>query len=178
MKSNKLKLIVGALAVTILAAVAYSQTVKQVQMHHGDGFFDGHALGFFTDYLNLTADQQAQVKAILDREKPAMKLLMQQQAQAHQELMQLVTSGNFDEAKAQSIANQQAQTLANLMVQKARVGSELFQLLTPDQKTKLTQFIAKHHGGMGHEGMGHGGMGHDGVDHGGMGSGDQPPSNN
>jgi Spy/CpxP family protein refolding chaperone len=171
-KSNKRKLIVGGLALTILAAVAFSQTVKRVQMHHGDGFFDGHALGFFTDYLNLTADQQAQIKATLEKEKPALKPLMQQQAQAHQELMQMVTSGTFDEAKAQSIANQQAPTMANLMVQRARIGSELFQLLTPDQKTKLTQFIAKHH-----DGMGHGGMGHDGMDHGGMGPGDQPPSN-
>ena len=58
-------------------------------------------------------------------------------------MMQLIQSGNFDEAKAQTIAAQGAQVHAQLEVQHARIASEAYQVLTADQKTKLAQFIAK-----------------------------------
>ena len=58
-------------------------------------------------------------------------------------MIQLIESGTFDEAKAQSIATQAAQIRAQLEVQHARMASEAYQVLTPEQKTKLADFIAK-----------------------------------
>ena len=100
-------------------------------------------LGFFTDYLDLSDAQRAQIKQIMEKEKPAMEPLFKQEMQTHEQMMQLIQSGTFDEAKAQAIATQGAQVHAQLEVQHARVASEAYQVLTADQKTKLAQFISK-----------------------------------
>lgn len=140
MKSSHIKIVAVALALTLMAAIAVSQTVKRAHMH-GDGMFGEHMLGFFTDYLNLSDAQQAQIKDILAKEKPTLWPLMQQMAQSHHDLRQLEESGTFDEAKVRALASQQAQIMTELMVQKARIHSEMFQVLTPDQKAKMTQFM-------------------------------------
>ena len=153
MKSNRIKILIGALVLILLVAVGVSQTVKRVHMHgmHGDGMFNEHAIAFLTDYLNLNEAQQAQAKEILAKEKPTLDSLSQQMDQGHQALRQLENSGTFDEAKVRAVASQQTQTMTDLIVEKARIHSALFQILTPDQKTKMTQLMDKHgHGGMGH----------------------------
>src|SRR5689334_20820456 len=134
MKSVQMKWF-AAIALMLLAAVAVSQTVKRVHMHD-DGMFAGHMLDRMTKDLDLTDAQQAQVKDLLDKQKTSMKPLFQQLGQGHQQMMQLVQSGNFDETKARQIATQQAQIRIEMDVQMARTGSQIFQLLTPDQKTK------------------------------------------
>jgi Spy/CpxP family protein refolding chaperone len=103
----------------------------------------GRCWGFFTDYLDLTEAQQAQIKQIIAKEKPALEPLFKQEMQGHEQMMQLIQSGGFDEAKAQAIATQGAQVHAQLEVQHARIASEAYQVLTADQKTKLAQFISK-----------------------------------
>jgi Spy/CpxP family protein refolding chaperone len=143
MKSSQIRLLVVALALTLTAAVAVSQTVKPVQMH-GDEMFGGHMLNFFADYLNLTDAQQAQMKDILAKEKPTIQPLVRQVAQSHRQLRQLEMSGSFDEAKARALVAQQSANLTELIVQKARIESELFQVLTPEQKTTITQFMQRH----------------------------------
>ena len=153
MKSNRIKILIGALVLILLVAVGVSQTVKRAHMHgmHEDGMLSEHAIGFLTDYLSLNEAQQAQAKDILAKEKPTLDSLFQQMKQGHDALRQLETTGTFDEAKVRAVASQQSQTMTDLIVEKARIHSELFQILTPDQKTKMTQLMDKHgHGGMGH----------------------------
>ena len=153
MKSNRIKIMVGALVLILLVAIGVSQTVKRVGMHgmHGDAMTSEHAQSFLTDYLSLNEAQQGQLKDILAKEKPTLDSLSQQMKQGHEALKQLETSGTFDEAKVRAAASQQAQTMTDLIVEKARIHSALFQILTPDQKTKMTQLMDKHgHGGMGH----------------------------
>ncbi len=153
MKSNRIKIMMGALVLILLVAIGVSQTVKRVGMHgmHGDAMTSEHAQSFLTDYLSLNEAQQGQLKDILAKEKPTLDSLSQQMKQGHEALKQLETSGTFDEAKVRAVASQQAQTMTDLIVEKARIHSALFQILTPDQKTKMTQLMDKHgHGGMGH----------------------------
>ena len=150
MKSNRIKIVIAALVLTLLVAVGVSQTVKRAHMH-GDGMFSEHAIGFLTRYLNLNEAQQAQAKEIFAKEKPTLDALSQQMKQGHDALMQLETSGTFDENKVRNVASQQTQTMTDLIVEKARIHSQLFQILTPEQKTKMTQLMSKHeHGFMRH----------------------------
>jgi Spy/CpxP family protein refolding chaperone len=148
MKSNYFKVLVVVLLLAVVAAIGVSQTAKRVHMR-GDGMFagpefGGHMLGYFTRKLDLTDAQQAQVKDIIAKEKPAFRPLMLQMAQNHQQMRQLVMSNGFDEAKVRELASQQTQTMTELTVQRVRVASELYQVLTPDQKTKLTAIINQH----------------------------------
>jgi protein CpxP len=117
--------------------------MKPVHMH-GDHMMGGDMIGMFSDALDLTEAQQAQMKDIRAKEKPTMQPLMEQMFEGHKAMAQLVQSGAFDEAKARALAAQQAVAFQELTVQKARVDSELVQLLTADQKTKLAAIMQKH----------------------------------
>jgi Spy/CpxP family protein refolding chaperone len=143
MKTKYFKIAAVVLALTVVAGIAVSQTVRRAHMR-GNGMFGGPMLGYYVHKLDLTDAQQAQVKAIMAKEKPALQPLMLQVAQGHSRLRDLVMNGNFDEAKARELASQQTQTMTELTVQHARIASEMVQILTPDQKTKLTALINQH----------------------------------
>jgi periplasmic protein CpxP/Spy len=104
---------------------------------------NGQRMGFFAKSLNLTDDQKAQMKTIMQKEHPAMKPLFQQQHLIDQQLHQYV-EGPYDEAKVRTLATQKAQVDVELTVAQTRLHNELFQTLTPDQQTKMKQMEATH----------------------------------
>jgi periplasmic protein CpxP/Spy len=136
MKFNRSKMLFAALAIVLVAGLAMAQPHGGPR---GGGDFFG---GMMFDYLDLSDAQRAQIKQIMEKEKPALEPLFKQEMEGHKQMMQLVQSG-FDEAKAQAIATQGAQIHAQLEVQHARIASEAYQVLTAEQKTKLAQFMAK-----------------------------------
>jgi Spy/CpxP family protein refolding chaperone len=69
---------------------------------------------------------------------------MQQQFQSHQQMMQLITSGNFNQATATAIATQETQTHIQMEVEHAKIGSQIYQLLDSTQKAKVADMMAKH----------------------------------
>jgi protein CpxP len=146
-KRNRFKMLAVALALLLMAAFAVSQeggmAMGPGHGHHG-GFGGGHELAFFSKALDLTDAQQTQIKQIFANEKPTLHPLMMQEGQAHQQMMQLVTSGKFDETQAQAIISQEAQTHSQIEMEHARMMSQAYQILTPDQKTKFAQLQAKH----------------------------------
>lgn len=143
MKSTRTRVAVGILAGLLLVVLGVAHSVRAAEMH-GGGMFGGHMIRFFSGYLDLTDAQQAQVKQILEKDKPVLQPLMQQMHQSHQQMRQIIESGSFDETKARAMATQQTQTMTELSVQKARMESDLYQVLTADQKTKLDKFLDKH----------------------------------
>ena len=144
MKSTRIRILIIGAAVLLAVAAAIAQG-----MHHGHGGGFDHMLGFFTRTLDLTTDQQAQAKAIWEKEKPAMEPLMKQMHQNRADMRALQASGPFDEVKTHALATQQAQTQIEMQVQHARIKSEMMQILTADQKAKLATIEAKHEGHMG-----------------------------
>jgi protein CpxP len=138
---------IGALTVALLTGTAFAQTGDDAgstrhHMHHE--FMGGHGIGFPMHDLNLTEDQRTQIKQIVQNEHANIKPLRQQEMQARQQLMQLITSGNFDQAKATAIASQEAQTHVQLQVEHAKIASQVYQLLSSDQKAKVADMMSKH----------------------------------
>jgi protein CpxP len=145
MKSNRFKFIAGSLAIALVLTVA---AVSETAGHHGfhgrgDGMFGGPGFGFMAHYLDLTDAQKDQAKQIMTSEKTTFRPLMQQMRQNRLQERQLVEAGTFDQAQAQALATQQSQTVAQLTVERLRTQSQLYQILTPDQKTKLNDFLDK-----------------------------------
>ncbi len=147
MKSFRFRLFAAALAVLMGSAIAKSQTTADAPpppRMHGRGFgMGGPMMGLFAKQLNLTDDQKAQMKDVMQKERPTFEPLRKQQRQLDLQLLQYV-QGSFDQAKVQALANQKAQIEAQLTVQETRVGNELYQLLTADQQTQLKQIVATH----------------------------------
>jgi Spy/CpxP family protein refolding chaperone len=150
MKASRSKILAASVALLVALTVAGVAVAQGMHRHGGPmgpdfGFgFGGHMLNYFSDVLDLTDAQQAQIKAIMEKEKPAIQPLMKQLMQAHKDLSALEDSGTFDEAKVRALAAQNTQTLTELIVQKARIHSEIMQVLTADQKAKLASLKAKH----------------------------------
>jgi len=146
-KSKTTKIaIFGTLAVALVAGVVFAVAEGGPQgdrMHHHGMGMRGE-LGFPLHALNLTDDQRAQVKQIMQTEKPNIHPLMQQEFQAHQQMMQLITSGNFDQSKATTLATQEAQTHIQMEVEHAKIASQIYNLLSSDQKAKVADMMAKH----------------------------------
>jgi protein CpxP len=140
-KLTKVRL--GSVLIPLMLASTAAVSQNAAGAPHPGGGMLGHEFGFFAEYLDLTDAQRAQMKQTLAAEKPALKPLMEQEEKSKQEMLQLIQSASFDEAKAQAIASQESQTHIQLEVQQARIHSELYQLLNADQKTKLAQFLAK-----------------------------------
>ena len=139
MKFSRMNLISAVLAAALLAGTATAQGP-----HGPGGDFFGPMLGNMTDILDLTDAQQAQLKQIHENAKPAMTPLMDQERQSHQALMQLITSGNFSEAAAKKILDQESQVHEQMALQHAQLAAQAYQVLTPEQKTKLAQVMARH----------------------------------
>ena len=145
MKSFRFRLSIAVLAILLGSAIARSQTTADTPPPppgHGHEFGmggPGPMMGFFAKQLNLTDEQKTQMKAIMQKEHPAVKPLMQQGHQIDQQLRQYV-EGTYDAAKVQALVAQQSQTLVQLKVEETKVHSELYQLLTPDQQAKLKEF--------------------------------------
>ncbi|HXO36035.1 MAG TPA: Spy/CpxP family protein refolding chaperone [Candidatus Acidoferrales bacterium] len=147
MKSIRFRFLAAALAVLLGTAIAKSQTADTSSpppTHrgmHGALGMDGHMIGFYAKYLNVTDEQKAQMKGVLEKERPALKPMMLQLHQMEQQLRQY-EEGTYDGAKVQALVAQQAQTLVQVKVEQTRIHNELFQLLTPDQQSKLKEFEA------------------------------------
>jgi Spy/CpxP family protein refolding chaperone len=144
MKSLRFRFLLAALAVLLGSALMHAQTADdttQPPTHPHMFRARGEMMGFFSKKLNLTDEQKAQMKSIMQKEHPAMKPLFQQQHQIDQQLHQYA-EGNFDAAKVQALATQKAQVQAQLTVAETRIHNELYQVLTPDQQTQLKQMEA------------------------------------
>ena len=145
MKTIRSRFLIAAIAVFFTAVVtnSHSQTAEAAPTPmHEHGFGHGERmLEFFTDYLGLSDAQQAQAKAILEKEHATLRPLFAQLHQTHQQFRQY-EQGTYDEAKVRALAAQQSQAQIELTVQKTRIHSELFQLLTPDQQAKMKEFEA------------------------------------
>ena len=148
MKSIRSMLIVGAAGLALAVGLAFAQTEGGAPMHHGMGMhghmMGGGEFGMFLHQLNLTDDQKAQVKQIFQNEKGTMHPLMQQEAQAHLQMIKLITGGSYTPAAAAQIASQEAQTHVALEVEHAKIGSQIYSLLNSDQKAKVADMISKH----------------------------------
>jgi Spy/CpxP family protein refolding chaperone len=146
MKSIRIRLLVAALAVLLGGTLARSQTADTTPppppMHGPEFGIDGHMIGFYIKELDITDDQQAQMKSTLQKEHATLKPLIQQLHQMDHQLKQY-TEGTYDGAKVQALVAAQSQNLVQLKVQETRIHNELYQMLTADQQAKLKEIEAQ-----------------------------------
>ena len=134
-----MKSIRNALMGTLLAGAAV--------LAAGASFATAGAAGFRPEHLykqlNLTADQQASIKAILTAAKPQMTGLHQQMRANHLKLWQTQP----DDPAYGSVVAEVAQSNATLASQRTSQGAELraqmYAVLTPPQKTQLMALQAQ-----------------------------------
>ena len=132
---------IAILAVAILAIGAVFVVAQKVARHggHGSGFGRMHGAGLMLRELNLTDDQKAKVKTIMETSKTTVQPLMASLRDNHKKLADLTANGAFDETQVQALATEQGDLMAKLIVEKERVKSQIFAILTDEQKAKAAQ---------------------------------------
>jgi protein CpxP len=88
------------------------------------------------DRLKLTDEQKAQIKTILEAERPTVEPLVRQLVATKQQLREATTNGQFNEAQVRALAERQGQTLSQLIVEKERVKTQIYHVLTPEQRAE------------------------------------------
>ncbi|ABE48985.1 Spy/CpxP family protein refolding chaperone [Methylobacillus flagellatus] len=112
---------------------------------HGEhrGFSEGHFLERKLGKLGLSSEQQAQVKQIVDKQKPALAEKRQALHASFKALASASATDQYDQKKVQEIASEQAKLQADLLVLRSNTLHEVYQVLTPEQKQKWTEFQSK-----------------------------------
>ena len=87
--------------------------------------------------LNLTDDQKAKVKQILDANRSAIDPIREEMKTAYDKLAAL--NGNFDETQVLAIAREQGELTTQMIVERERLRSQIFAILTDEQKIKAAQ---------------------------------------
>ncbi|HKO95348.1 MAG TPA: Spy/CpxP family protein refolding chaperone [Pyrinomonadaceae bacterium] len=144
---NKLLAMAGIAVLVIGATVlALGHTRMQGPGHgHGDGGqrrgpgFGPEMLEHMTKALNLTSDQQAQIKTLFEGIHAAQEPRHARLHELHKQMEAATANGQFDEAKVRAIANEQAQLMADSMVEHERIKSKIYGILTAEQRAKAEE---------------------------------------
>jgi Spy/CpxP family protein refolding chaperone len=84
--------------------------------------------------------QKQQIKAIWQKERPAVAGLVRELAEEQKDLNLASAEGKPDENAMAPIANRQTVTVMKLMIEKEKVISNIYTVLTPDQRTKADRW--------------------------------------
>jgi Spy/CpxP family protein refolding chaperone len=145
--SRKRLIVISAILLGVLLSAAIAQNVvKHARTRYAAMTFPfgNRAVEFLTDYLDLTDQQQAQIKSILAQEHTQLQPLVAEARQVHQQVQTAALSDNFDASQVRSILEQHKDDLINLAVEAARTENQVVKVLTPDQRAKLEKLRARH----------------------------------
>lgn len=91
-------------------------------------------LARMTKTLDLSAEQQEQIKAIMEEHRNKVEPLRKNLDENRDKLRQATKADTFDEAAIRTLAAGQAAAKTELMVERARVKSQIHAVLTPEQR--------------------------------------------
>jgi Spy/CpxP family protein refolding chaperone len=141
------------LIITIVAALALAAVpLVYAQGHHGrggDDFGGGMLFGRLAraqSALGLSDAQVEQLKAIGTDLRAQNKPLREQLHGGFAGVAQALINNPNDLAAAQTLLDQQEQVERTMKSNALAAASKALNILTPDQRAKVGQFIAAHHG--------------------------------
>jgi protein CpxP len=114
--------------------------------HHGGR---GPNLERLADRLDMTEQQRAEIKTMLDDSRQQMKGLREQMRANRAQLRDLTQQAEFDEAAVRNVADEQGDLKAEMIVLRARQRHEMKAVLTDEQRVKLDEMWQRknHRGG-------------------------------
>lgn len=141
-------------------------TTTSIQKHHKAGMKDGmHKDGMHKGgmrgamaQLDLTATQQAQIKAIMQEKYNSHKndrsKYQAEHAQMQQQIQVLTNAKTLDTAAVNRLADQQAAKTKQRFIERVQTEHAIAQVLTPEQRQKMAQLKAERKA-KGHRGSRH-----------------------
>ena len=157
------KIVIAIIAVAVVVTGAIF-VIAQKRSGDGGGQRFGHGrgdrMGMALRGLDLTDEQKAKVKEIMEANKATFEPTMQAMKENRSKLRDLGKDGTFDQAQVEALAKEQGDLVAKSIIQKESVKAQVFAILTDEQKAKAAEMRTKfEERGKGHRGFGgkHGG---------------------
>src|SRR5918993_4641534 len=107
--------------------------------HGGRGKDHSRMMDHVTKELGLSAEQQTQVKALLEGMHTAEEARHTKRDELRKQLDEATKDGQFDETRVRAIANEQAALMADSLVEHERMKSKIYAILTPEQRVKAEE---------------------------------------
>lgn len=138
-------------------------TTTNMQKQHKAGMKDGMRKGGMRGpmaQLDLTATQQAQIKAIMQEKYSGNKndrtKYQVERAQMQQQMQALTNAKTLDTAAVNRLADQQAAKTKQRFIERVQTEHAISQVLTPEQRQKMAQLKSErkakgHHGSKNHQ---------------------------
>ncbi len=101
--------------------------------------------------LDLTDEQRAEIKKIMEAERSIMQPVHEQLRENREALNAATKAGQFNEAEVTKLAEKQGDLMAQVIISRERVQSQIWQILTPEQRDKLAKWREKGQGGLGQD---------------------------
>lgn len=137
--NSKNKLIIGALALSVLLANATVEA--QVGPGHGRG--RGMHAGRMFENLNLTDSQKKTIGDLMASDRESRRPLMQRLREQRQLLNSASQKQPFDEAGVRFQAQEMAKLQSEMMVRRAAMMNRISTVLTPEQRAKWQESRAQ-----------------------------------
>ncbi|MGP5547284.1 Spy/CpxP family protein refolding chaperone [Psychrobacter alimentarius] len=126
------------------------------KMQHKDGMKKGGMRGPMSQ-LDLTATQQAQIKAIMKAKHGDYKADRAKNKAERMQMQALTNASTLNTAAVNRLADQQAAKTKQRFIERVQTQHAIAQVLTPEQRAKLAKLeaekMAKGHKGPGHHKM-------------------------
>lgn len=112
---------------------------------HGERGMHGDRMGGrgFMGDLQLSEEQRGKLAELRKANAPAMQEQAEAMREARRELRALGFSADYDEAKARAIAERAAKASAEMAAQRAKAANDFYQVLTPEQRQKFSERMAR-----------------------------------
>src|SRR5688500_18530897 len=136
------------LVISLLTANAYAGSKQDGEAcpHgiHKEWHGGGHFMHKMAKQLDLSEDQQQQLKALHEENKPQLRAQHEALRENHEKMHELIASGGYSEDKASQLAEQQGTITAEVARLRAAHMAKLYALLTPEQQKKFSTMKFEH----------------------------------
>jgi Spy/CpxP family protein refolding chaperone len=88
-------------------------------------------------HLDLTKDQLSAVRAIVDKDRPQLRALLDQLAGNHRQLRELKKQSPLDEGQLRTLADAQGKAIADMTVLRTEMRADIDKVLTEEQRQKM-----------------------------------------
>lgn len=144
---------VAVLVVVSGLAIARASDARGWQGCFGHGWGHPGPMGYIAHELNLNDTQKTQIESMWKAEKPTVTGLLQKLSSESREMDAATAQGKVDESKVEEIASRQGATIAKLIVEKEHFKANVYKtVLTPQQRAKADEMLARWHDRIGHMG--------------------------
>ena len=129
-------------AVTLFASVgqvSYAAEAKMaVDKHESCGCSKNFAMK-----LDLTADQKAKIKVIMEQSHKDTMAQRKAMQPIKEQMRAMITSDTIDQSKLDTLISQKMEIVSSMMKNKIMVKHQIYLLLTPQQKVKFNEMMMK-----------------------------------